>query len=47
MRGRVPRYTLQADIERNRDRVFWIEPGRIFLSGLQTAHNEAGADEQD
>src|SRR6266581_2950547 len=38
---------LQADVERNRDGVFWIEAGPHLLSGLQTAHNEAGADEQN
>src|SRR5207237_2707854 len=38
---------LQTDIERNRDRVFWIEAGPHLLSGLQTAHNKTGADEQD
>src|SRR5262245_1068547 len=39
--------SLQADIERNRHRVFRIEPGPHLLSGLQTPNDKARTDEED
>jgi hypothetical protein len=38
---------LQDDIEGKRDAVLGIEPGAHLLRGLQSAHDQAGADEQD
>jgi hypothetical protein len=39
--------SLQADIERNCDGVFRIETRAHLLSGLQTPHDQTGADEQN